>query len=116
MSTAARALPFSRAPNGILIAVRLTPRSARTRIEELRPAAEGQAALRVSVGAPPEDGKANAALIALLAREWKLAKRDISIKAGARGRNKTVRIAGDPEALLSRLKEWVSRRHGPRRG
>lgn len=110
------ALPFSRVPDGILIAVRLTPRAGRNRIEALRPAAEAKTALRVSVSAPPEAGKANAALIRLLAREWKLAKRDISIKAGARGRNKTVRIAGDPEALLSRLKKWAGHRHGPRRG
>lgn len=116
MPTAAQALPFSRAPHGIVIAVRLTPRAGRNRIEALQPAAEGKTALRVAVSAAPEAGKANAALIGLLAKEWRLAKRDISIEAGARGRNKTVRIAGDPEAVLKRLKEWAEHRHGPRRG
>jgi uncharacterized protein YggU (UPF0235/DUF167 family) len=59
--------------------------------------------LRVSVTAPPAEHRANEALIALLAREWHLPRRDVSIAAGAKSRNKLVHIAGEPRALLAKL-------------
>jgi uncharacterized protein (TIGR00251 family) len=42
--------------------------------------------------APPVDGKANEALIALLAKEFGVPKSSIEIIKGQTGRNKTVRI------------------------
>ena len=42
--------------------------------------------------APPVDGKANAELIALLAAHFRVPKAAVTIKAGASGRNKLVRI------------------------
>lgn len=41
---------------------------------------------------PPVDGKANAELIALVAEHFKCSKAAVSIKAGAAGRMKLVRI------------------------
>ena len=43
---------------------------------------------------PPVDGKANAELIALLAKHFGCRQADITIKAGAGGRMKLVKIAG----------------------
>ena len=43
---------------------------------------------------PPVDGKANAELIALLAKHFGCRQADVTIKAGAGGRLKLVKIAG----------------------
>jgi uncharacterized protein len=45
-----------------------------------------------SVKAPPVDGKANAALIALIAAQFGVRKAQVSIRSGAGGRMKLVRI------------------------
>ena len=42
--------------------------------------------------APPDDGKANAELIALIARQFGVAKARVSIRSGASGRMKLVQI------------------------
>ena len=44
---------------------------------------------------PPVDGKANKELIALIARHFACPKSAVSIKSGASGRTKLVRIALD---------------------
>jgi uncharacterized protein len=61
------------------------------------------AALKVSVGAPPEDGKANAAVIALLAEKLGVAKSAISVVSGATDRRKLVEIRGDETHLRAAL-------------
>ena len=85
------------------VAVRLTPRGRGDRIEGVVRLADGTLALKASVAAPPEDGRANEALLRLLAAEWGLARRDLTIVAGAKSRNKGVHVTGDPAALLMRL-------------
>ena len=45
-----------------------------------------------AVKAPPVDGKANAALIALVARQFGLRKAQVSIRSGASGRMKLVKL------------------------
>jgi uncharacterized protein len=45
------------------------------------------------VKAPPVDGKANAALIAPVARHFGLRKAQVNIKSGASGRQKLVTVA-----------------------
>ncbi len=114
MSPEHKAPPFTSRPGGVAVTVRLTPKASMSRIGEDRASADGKEALMVSVTAPPERGKANAALIALLAKEWKMAKGGISIKTGARGRNKTVFLAGDPKMLMAKLRAWTRSRgrHG----
>jgi hypothetical protein len=47
-----------------------------------------------SLKSPPVDGKANAELIALVARHFKCAKSAVSIRSGVSGRMKQVRIEG----------------------
>lgn len=49
--------------------------------------------------APPEDGRANEALLRLLAQVWRLPRHDIAIVAGTAGRRKIVHIVGDPHQL-----------------
>ena len=66
--------------------------------------------LKISVTAIPEDGKANKALFALLAREWKLPKSALSLLSGDTHRQKVVLVEGDGGALISRLQEWFAAR------
>ncbi|MFO8058315.1 MAG: DUF167 domain-containing protein [bacterium] len=76
-------------PEGVLIRVKLKPRSGRDSIEGVK-----QDRLVVKVSAPPADNKANQALIAFLARKLKIPASDLQIKAGAKSRNKTVLVPG----------------------
>jgi uncharacterized protein len=49
------------------------------------------------VKAPPVDGKANAAVIALIARHFGVRKAQVRIKSGASGRQKLVLLDGAQE-------------------
>ncbi|MEQ9326575.1 MAG: DUF167 domain-containing protein [Rhodospirillales bacterium] len=103
---ASAASPVSVADGGIRVAVRLTPRGGSNKVQGVAFDAEGAALLRVSVTAPPEDGKANAALVKLLAKEWRVAKSSITILSGHQSRTKllSVRIAGDGDR--ERIVNW----------
>jgi uncharacterized protein len=92
--------PLSAETDGARLAVRLTPRARANRIDGIAPLADGSAALKASVTAPPEDGRANGALLGLLAKEFGLPARDFRLVTGARSRDKTVEIAGADAALL----------------
>ena len=61
------AQPWRALPDGVELAVRLTPRGGAPRIEGVADA-DGQPCLKVRVAAPPVDGAANAELVAFLAR------------------------------------------------
>lgn len=101
------ASPITPAKDGVRLALRLTPKASRDQIGEIAPEADGGAVLKVSVTTVPEDGKANAALIALLAKKWKLAKSRIEIIQGATDRRKTLFIEGEPDELARRILESV---------
>lgn len=102
--------PFAPAAGGLRVAIRLTPKASRDRVEGTQPDADGGVALKVSVTAVPEDGKANAALIKLLSKEWRVPKSSIDIVQGATDRRKVLLISGDPDELGSRLNEWMAKR------
>ncbi len=95
-----------RAKDGVTIQLRAQPGARRSALELT---AEG--ALKAAVTAPPEDGKANAAVIALLAEAWRLPKSRFDVMRGATARDKTVSVAGDVALLVDRIAEWV-RKHG----
>jgi uncharacterized protein (TIGR00251 family) len=63
-----------------------------SRVEELAELDDGSWEARIK--APPVDGKANAALITLVAKHFGVRKAQVSIKSGASGRLKLVQIAG----------------------
>jgi uncharacterized protein YggU (UPF0235/DUF167 family) len=96
-------LPLAAAPGGVRMTVRLRPRGRADRIDGVTRLADGSAVLKISVGAPPEGGRANEALLRLLATHWGFARHDLAIVAGAKSRNKSVHILGDPAGLLARL-------------
>ena len=70
------------------INIRVIPRSGRNKLEW------EAGGIRARLTAPPVGGAANAALIALLAEQLALPKRNIEIVRGATSRQKVVEIAG----------------------
>lgn len=73
---------------GAEIAVRVTPRAARSRL-----LSEG-GVLRAFVTVPPEDGKANAAVTALLAAAMNVAPSRLTLQRGATSRDKVFVYSG----------------------
>ena len=98
-----KASHFRTERNGVTLFVRLTPKSVRDAIEGVEETDDGRSHLKARVRAVPEDGKANAALVKLLAKRLGLAARDLTIAAGATSRLKQVRISGDPDELALKL-------------
>ena len=99
--------PLAGRPGGARLAVRLTPKASRDRIEGIVRDADGAGLLKVSVTAPAEDGRANRALILLLAKSWKIAQRAITITSGATDRRKILFIEGDVDELRRLLSDCV---------
>ena len=95
--------PFSTVAGGVSLSVCLTPKACANRIGPVVTDTDGGAVLKVAVNQPPVEGKANTALIRLLAKSWGLPKTAISVKKGASGRLKTLFIEGDPERLMKRM-------------
>ncbi len=106
-----RTVPYDAAANGLRVALKVTPKAARAAIGGLGADTGGRAFLKVAVTAAPERGKANAAVIKLLARAWRLAPSVLSITGGATARRKTLHVAGDTPELLKRLNEWIETHH-----
>lgn len=65
-------------------------------------------ALRVRLGAPPVDGKANAALIAWAAEAFRVPKTRLELLHGAAGRQKVLAIAFDTSAELASAQAQVA--------
>jgi uncharacterized protein (TIGR00251 family) len=108
-------VPFQPCSAGVRVRLKVTPKAKRSQIGGLLdepgggPVGQGRA-LKVSVTTAPADGKANEAVIALLAEEWGVAKSAISVVAGATGRRKLVEIRGAPRELLAKLQGWLDAR------
>jgi uncharacterized protein (TIGR00251 family) len=95
--------PFSRDGDDILLAIRLTPRARRDEIGALVDAGDGRSVLAVRIAAPPVEGAANKALIALLARTLAIPRSAVTIESGETSRLKRVRLNGVSEARLQAL-------------
>ncbi len=87
---------------GVRLRLRVTPKAKAAGIGGWRRDGAGEERLRIAVTAPPDKGKANRAVIALLARTLGCAKSDITLVAGDTGRNKTLEIAGERVETLRR--------------
>ncbi len=99
------ALPFAARHDGVRLAVRLTPKASADRVIGLAAESDGGVALKVAVTAAPEAGKANDALLRLLARLFRLPRRDFAIVQGAADRRKIVHITGEPASLARKIEE-----------
>ncbi|MBB3313541.1 hypothetical protein FHT78_005335 [Rhizobium sp. BK196] len=95
--------PWKKLDDHVRLAVRLTPNGGRDAIGGIEPDGEGEMLLKARVSTAPEKGKANKALIALVAKSLSIAKSSVSIVSGDTSRKKILRIDGDPEDLVKML-------------
>jgi uncharacterized protein YggU (UPF0235/DUF167 family) len=99
--------PFSPAGDGVRLRLRVRPRARRNSVDGLVAEADGGVALKVAVAEAPEDGKANAAVIGLLAKALRLPKSALAVVAGATDRRKIIHLQGDPARLMQALESWL---------
>jgi hypothetical protein len=92
---------------GIRLRVRVKPGSSRQAVLGRTVLPGGESAVSIAVSAPPEDGKANAAVAVLLSKLWGVPKTGIRVRVGASGRTKILEVDGDPSLLAARLGAWL---------
>jgi len=86
-------------PDGVILAVKVTPRASRTEVVGVQPQPDGRGALAIRVASPPVDGAANEVLVAFLAKALGVPKSAVTLRSGATGRVKIFRIEGDGARL-----------------
>ena len=95
--------PFTETPTGVTLSLRVTPNASRNAIEGIETLADDSTVLRVRVTAAPDKGRANKAVITLLAKSLGVPKSGITVKSGETARRKTIEIAGDPATLGAKI-------------
>ncbi len=83
--------------------VRLTPKSGRDAVEGWEAASDGSRHLKTRVRAVPEDGKANQALVDVLAKALAVPKSAVRIASGATSRLKRIEIVGHNPSLTDEI-------------
>jgi hypothetical protein len=96
------------AAGGVALYLRVTPNARQDAIGGVWRGASGEERLALRVAAPPDKGRANAAVVRLLADALDLPKSRIEITAGATDRLKTAAIVGDPAALAARIEALMT--------
>ena len=86
-----------------LLAIRVTPRSAKPGIGGWRQGADGRAELEVRVAEAPADGAANEALVKLLAKALGVSRAEVKIVSGAASRHKRVAVPFELDEARRRL-------------
>lgn len=87
---------------GVRVRVRLTPKSSRDEIGGLEEGPDGPV-IKAKVRAIADKGKANQALVKLVAKWVALPQSEISLVSGQKSRFKTLEIAGNPERLTAQI-------------
>ena len=98
------ALALTRRDGSVRFSVRLQPRAASSEVRGVR-----DGALHVRVQAPPVDGAANAALVALLADSLGIPQRSVRVVSGEKARTKVVDVDGVTPDDIKRLTSELRR-------
>ena len=91
--------------DGVLLSLSVMPNAKRTAVDGLH-----DGALRVRLAAPPIDGRANDALVAWLAKQLGVPRRDVEVLRGESSRRKQVAVAVSLDAAAT----WLAGQLGPR--
>jgi hypothetical protein len=91
-------IPINDHPLGTTFAVRVHPGAARTAIT----GTVGDA-LKLTLSAPPLDGRANIALAEFFSEIFSAPRGAVQVLAGTKSRNKVIRIAGRTAAELQQM-------------
>lgn len=79
----------------LLLRVRVQPKASANKLQR-----DAYWGLRVYLTAPPQDGAANRALVALVAKQIGVSRSQVTLVHGDKSRSKTLRLEGiDKEAL-----------------
>jgi hypothetical protein len=93
-------IPLRESADGVSFAVKVHPRAKKNAIT-----GNVGDALKISLTAPPIDGRANEACIEFLAKLLKVPRSSVTIASGQASRNKVIRVAGlSAENLSERIK------------
>lgn len=87
--------------------MRVTPSAATNRVQGLMSTDSDTTILKIAVTAAPENGKANAAVIKLLAKLWRIPESAIAVHRGETDRRKVLHLRGDTATLMSDLISWL---------
>jgi uncharacterized protein len=93
---------FQTTPKGLFLKIKVTPKAKHEAVESWVEGSNG-VELIVKVTAPADKGKANAAVIALLAKSCGVAKSCFELVSGETNRHKQFRITSHADEILSRL-------------
>lgn len=97
-------IPLEESSDGVRLPVKVVPGASRTRIQ-----GEWNGRLKISLAAPPEQGKANRALEAFLAEWLGIRRNAVRVLSGIASPQKTVHIDGVAAAVLSAAMEKALR-------
>lgn len=89
--------------DGLLLTVKVAPGAKQTLVAGCAEDAAGQSRLKVRVSAAPEKGKANGAVLKLLAKTLGVPQSRLHLIGGGTGRIKSLLIEGDSAALRRQL-------------
>jgi uncharacterized protein YggU (UPF0235/DUF167 family) len=105
-------LPLRRLAGKVELLVRATPRAARDEIAGLVLDAAGEPWLAVRVRAPAEGGKANQAVLRVLAAALELRQAQLELSSGTGARAKRIAVAAPPGEVEARLRQLLDMPRG----
>jgi uncharacterized protein len=100
--------PFKETPKGLFLQIKATPKAKHEAVEKWLEGPNGPE-LHVKVTAPADQGKANAAVISLLAKTCGVAKSCFELSSGETNRHKTIRIISREEDIAQALIDFVKK-------
>jgi uncharacterized protein YggU (UPF0235/DUF167 family) len=89
-------------PGGATVMVKVHPKSRQPGLHGTAPSADGDR-LRIGVAEAAENGRANRAVCATLARALAVPASAVAVAVGATSREKLLQVTGDPATLAARL-------------
>jgi len=101
--------PWRYSAQGVLVAVRVTPRGGRDAIDGVEQLSDGRSVLKIRVRAVAEGGAANRAVVELFADHLRMPKSSVRVTSGITSRFKQIMIDGDPKALGAGLSDLAGR-------
>lgn len=100
-------MAFEIKDGSVVIKVKVTPSAKQNSIKQPAINDAGDHYIPISITTAPEKGKANKAVIKMLAKEWHLPKSVFSVISGEITRHKKIKILGDADSLYEVIQNWV---------
>jgi uncharacterized protein len=91
--------------DGVIIELRVTPKSSRDQIDGVYVAADGSLSLKIKVRAQPEKGRANQAVIAIMSKFLEQPKSCLEMISGLADRRKSLLVRADAQLVIEKLKD-----------